>query len=204
MDPRNTSVQGFINISTQFLETLRDAWPEFQTELDQLKLVTVPADQGRLLETFRNTYGHLFTQAMAKDVSIFQDPLFAKHADKIAQCPPETMTVIWQYLEHLIRFATMRQMYSAIPENVMSVISEAVVSLKDQIEKGTIDQANINPFAIGQNVMNKLSPEAIEQMTSSLLGSEEQMNNVLQSMQILMGGGSNIPGAADLMKLLPK
>lgn len=201
MDPRTTAVKGFTNISTQFLETLRDAWPEFQTELDQLKN---HQNDPELLESFRTTYGHLFTQAMAKDASIFEDSLFAKYdaPNKIAQCPPETMTIIWQYLEHLIRFATMKQMYTVIPDNVMSVISEAVVSLKDQIEGGTLDQNNINPFAIGQSVMNKLSPESIQQMTNALLGSEEQMNQVMQSMQILMGGTNINP--TDIMKFLPK
>ena len=188
MNPVNDVATSFVDMATQLMNTLSDAWPsEFQP-------LTNVKDKKALLASFVATYGHLFAKASAKDITIFDDPVFNsyKPREKLSQID---VNILWQYIVPMVKFATMHDLYKGIPNNIMDVISGTVQDIKSQIDSGTLDMKTLNPFELGQSVMAKMNPDEVMRMTQSLLGNEQQMEQMMKSMQVLLSGsmGASMP-----------
>lgn len=193
MDPRILATNNFTGILKQLLDTVTEAWPE----LNSVRTIcnNVPKDQ--LIGKFHEHFQHLYRKGMSKDISLFQDPIFEPYniEAKLSECSADTLKILWEYIEHLVRFATMDNMYRGIPSNIMRIISGAVGSVKEKMDNGTMDESMLNPLKLGQDVMSQVSADEVENMTKELLSNEQQISNMLNSMQILLEGmGNNVPG----------
>lgn len=206
MDPRKSSSANFVDVATQFIETLADTWPNDFSDL-RTKLRTrarnLESDTDLLLK-FDETFKHLFEKSTHKDPSVFEDPFFDsyKAKQKFDESNQDTINVIWQYIEHLVRFTTMHKMYDGIPQGVMSVISNSILDVKTKLDDGSLDTKYLNPLELGQDVLAKLSPDDIQQMTNNLLGNEKSMLNMLNTMQILMQGMNQNNNTTNIMSML--
>jgi hypothetical protein len=195
------ATNNFSGILKQLLDTVTEAWPELESVRNICN--TVPKDQ--LTSKFHEHFQHLYRKAMTKDITLFQDPVFEAYGvqQKLTECTPETMKILWDYIEHLVRFATMDNMYRGIPSNIMRIISGAVGTVKERMDNGTMDESMLNPLKLGQDVMSKVSADEVEQMTQQLLSNEQQVSNMLNSMQILLEGmGPGMPNGDMLSGLL--
>lgn len=196
MDPRVMATNNFSGILKQLLDTVTEAWPELQSV--RVLCDNIPKDQ--LISKFHSHFQHLYRKGMTKDITLFDDPIFEAYnvQAKLSECTPETMKILWDYIEHLVRFSTMHNMYSGIPSNIMRIITGAVGSVKEKMDNGTLDESMLNPLKLGQDVMSQVSAEEVENMTQQLLSNEQQVSNMLNSMQLLLEGmgtsGNTIPG----------
>lgn len=66
------------------------------------------------------------------------------------------------------------------------MITESIGTVKDSLEKGTLDPKFMNPLELGQEVMNKLRPEDLAALTETLMNNQEEMMGMMSSMMNLM------------------
>lgn len=206
MDPRKSASKNFVDVALQFVETLAEAWPNEFSEY-RLKLRTrsrTLESDCKLVEDFHDKYKHLFDKTTLKDPSLFDDELLQQYKarEKYDASNQDTINVAWQYIEHMVRFATMYKMYDGIPSNVMNVISNSIDDVKSKLDSGTLDPKYLNPLELGQDVMSKINPADIQEMTQTLLGNEKSMQNMLNTLQILMTGMNSGAVGPNIMSLL--
>lgn len=181
VDPRSTVGVAFYDVSKQLVGTLSEAWPDrFSMDL------IWPQDQYLdMMKAFVKNFSHLFEKASRHDIAIFDDELLSKYKD-LALSSPDTLVIFWQYTDNLVRYATVEKMYTGIPTSIMGVITESIGTVKDSLEKGTLDPKFMNPLELGQEVMNKLRPEDLAALTETLMNNQEEMMGMMSSMMNLM------------------
>jgi len=181
VDPRTTVGVAFYDVSKQLIGTLSEAWPHrFSNDL------IWPRDRYLdMMQAFVKNFSHLFEKASRHDASIFDDDLLSKYKD-LATSSPDTLVVFWQYTDNLVRYATVEKMYTGIPSSVMGVITESIGTVKDSLEKGTLDPKYMNPLELGQDVMKKLRPEDLAALTQTLMSNPDEMMGMMSSMMNLM------------------
>lgn len=178
MDPRDAVSTGFYEVVVQFAKTLSETWPtRFPKDIWPVERKL------ELLDRFANDYSHLFERAQRHDASIFEDPILEEYKDLV---DPSSLTVFWQYSDHLVRFGSVYKMYGAIPTNVMGILGESIQDIKGKLEAGTLDPKYMNPLEIGQDVMKRLKPEDMQAMMSHLMSNQDQMMEMMSTVMGLM------------------
>jgi hypothetical protein len=185
MDPREAVSSTFRNVLDQLVGTLADAYPErFGTSKLQLSSQT---NNVAMIGSFCDTYSHLFERASRHDISIFDDPTLVQYKDLAKDgASADTLTVFWQYIDHLVRFGTIYKMYHGVPTGVMNVISESISSVKSKLDSGALDMKFLNPLELGQDVLSKLSPSDIEGLTAAVMSNQDQVMSMMSTMMSMM------------------
>lgn len=185
MDPREAVSSTFRNVLDQLVSTLADAWPDrFGAARTSLAAQT---NNVALIASFCDTYSHLFERATRHDMTIFEDASLKEYhelAKDVASA--DTLTVFWQYVDHLVRFGTIYKMYQGVPTGVMSVISESISSVKSKLDSGALDMKFLNPLELGQDVLSKLSPGDIEGLTAAVMSNQDQVMSMMSTMMSMM------------------
>jgi hypothetical protein len=49
--------------------------------------------------------------------------------------------------------------YSAVPDNLMKMVTDLSTEMSGKMKDGKMDMSELNPLALGQRVLSKLSPD---------------------------------------------
>lgn len=121
--------------------------------------------------------------------------LHAAHADDVATC--------WEYTQILARHANMYAMYKRCPKSLLTHIHRMAETLHASMASGTATAADINPLALGRQLMTQLRPEELSAFGASILedGALDGIVAMLQGMIGMLhdGGGGGASGGASGM-----
>lgn len=140
-----------------------------------------------------------------------QDNLIQKLdiAGKWNECDPETQEVIWEYVETLVYYGSMFTTYSAIPDSMMSSLSECAMSvIQEKAAAGmplTEENVQASLKDIAPKIMASMNQEDVmafgmkmlqnPSMMQDLMGMARNLNSVMPGlntpniMQNMMPGG---------------
>ena len=192
--------KAFYDMSIQFIDASIEVWPQdalLQIAAVQIRAVTEP---GSFLDQFDSIFGSYVDKLASKDTqALFEaakNPLVAALDIqlKFEGASESTRETIWTYITNLCRFVTMNKLYKHIPTNVLDAVSVAAEDLKVQMDNGTMDTANINPFELGQQVMAKFNPNEIQDIMKNIMSNQDVMNSMMTQMTSLLGQSGGLQG----------
>ena len=193
IDSKAAIHKAFYDMGLQFLEASVAAWPE-----DPLLPVAIVAfrglDHATSVELFVQHFGPFMDRLSKRDeAALFEagaNPQLAALdvEGKYKAANASTRETLWTYINHLCRFASMNKLYKHIPTQILGAVNEAAMSLKQQIDNGSVEASAVNPFELGQQVMSKFDPQQLESMMREMMGSPDAINSMLQSMNSLVAG----------------
>lgn len=205
---KTSTDSAFHEVTKQLIEASISAWPEdvlLPIALTQWSALE-PADA---LAIFEKHVGPLANKLSQRDTEalfeVGQDPALAALCikDKFTGANESTQSTLWTYIGHMCRFGTMNKLYSFIPTNVMTAVTDAAQELKSRMDSGDVDTKTINPMELGKSVMSKFKPEELDAMMKSLMASPDAMNTIMSQMNSIMESGSSFgSGGPDLSSLL--
>jgi len=97
----------------------------------------------------------------------------------------------------------MDKLYKHIPGNILASVTEAAESLKLQLDNGSVDPSNVNPFDLGKQVMAKFSTTEVETMMNDLMKNQDAMNVMMSQLSTMMQDSNNSGlDLSSIMKLM--
>jgi len=201
LDSKASIETAFLNLSIQFVESCVAAWPEdplLPIAASQIKALT----GAQAISLFENeAKNYLDGLSRRNEAALFELGRSTNLAalaieDKYKGANINTRDTIWTYLNHLSRFVSMYRLYSQIPSELLNAVNEAASGLKESIEKGSADMNSLNPFELGQSVMNKFTPEALDNIMKQMIGNPDSMTSLLNNMSGLVGSQAPALSAA--------
>jgi len=201
----------FFKIVAQFLETCTTTWPHeslIPLAISQIQLLS----PDECLTSFLSAFGPFLDRLANKDFLAVQElselPVLQGLSvhEKFMDLDEAKKELMWNYITNMCRLVTMNKLYSHIPSNVLGAVSEAAATLRAQIDDGTMNATNINPFELGQQVMAKFNHDEIEGIMTNLMKNQDIMNSVMSQMTGILGtsGLQNAIQSMDAKSGLPE
>jgi len=200
--------QAFFDMCVQLLEASVAAWPEdalLPLALSQFRLL----NPSRALELFETYFGSYASRLAQKDLNAIEEisklevvgPL--NIYEKFTSSNANTQGTLWAYLGHICKFSSMDKLYKHIPGNILASVTEAAESLKLQLDNGSVDPSNVNPFDLGKQVMAKFSTTEVETMMNDLMKNQDAMNVMMSQLSTMMQDSNNSGlDLSSIMKLM--
>jgi len=182
----------FHGIALEFVKNSAEAWPmEILLPIAYERIKSMSATLA--LDLFDSTFGPWVDKLTLKDEeALFEaakvpalDALDIQ--DKYTSANESTKATIWKFIGELCKYSTMNKLYKHIPSEILSAVSETANSLKQQIEDGTVDTTNLNPFELGQQVVSKFDPKQIKGLMTSLMSNESVMKSMVTQVTGMLG-----------------
>ena len=197
MEIEQSVEKGFHQMVVQLIEACVAAWPE--DPLMPLGLVEFKKlDEKDALKYFQTTFDSYLEGLTRKDTETLYkacaEPMFAGMdlQDKFSKANESTQHTLWTYIGHLCRFSSMKTLYKYIPDNVLASVSVAARGLKESLDSGTLDPKNIDPMALGQQVMSQFKAEQIEEMMNQITKDPKAMALMMSQMNSAMESGGGL------------
>jgi hypothetical protein len=211
-------LQSFLTMGIQFLDASNEVWPE-DTLIESWKHTVEEArengdDAMRSLAVtthcdFHEMFKSAYEKIRSRDESLMQDvapfPLLRvlDVQNKWRTAPLELRNTIWEYLNEIVKFANMYAIYKKCPNKIMNTVNSAAMSLVSRIRNGEIEMKDINPLQLSQDMMNRISPEDLENFGSSLVTDGGGVEGIMAMMQGVMTQMEDSGmGGGDLSKLM--
>jgi len=192
VDADSVLVEQFGTLVQQFLDASLEVWKDdsvllsYKVEFDETRIRF-------LLSEFLSLFGPFSQRLDAKDESLFDEetlqkflgPLNAK--EKYAGANLDTRTSIWEYVRQINQSATIKDVYSKCPEEMMSKVASLANSIVGEMNSGTLDISKLNPMELSMKLMQDLDPKMVEGWANSLM-TGNSMENMMRVMQSAMSG----------------
>lgn len=148
-----------------------------------------------MYQAFQATFGRLVSRILAKDDTVFSEPIpelqAVNAAGKWAEANAGTRETIWEYLKQIAQSASVSGIYDKCPKEVLDVVTNMASSMMSEVQSGSFDPSTINPMAISQKLMATLKPEDVKAWGERLTS-----EGGLEAMMSMMGTVlSTAPGA---------
>lgn len=111
-------------------------------------------------------------------------------AEKWGGADADTRACIYEYLDLLNRFARMHAMYAAVPQDMMSRITDVATKLAQDIESGAVTPDSIDLASVGQSVVSQVGKEELQEFAASMMSNQSQIQGMLQMVMQQQQGAS--------------
>ena len=199
-DLKSTTSDAFADLTGQFISALSEVFPECTGIREaclmyDLALKNTISQESRhaskikLIEGWHEEMSPYYERASQKDPTLFdvEFPLFKdinlseKWKDETVD--NDTREAIWQYIHELNRLSQMHcGLFDKIPGNTMARIQSTAMELAQKIEGGSMTMADLNLAEIGQNVVEGLDENELNQFTQNILGEMSTIQNLCGGM----------------------
>lgn len=197
----NSTLQGFTDMLSQFLEACMDVWPEDTTISDyKLKLdlsvnqAVSPALKKAAMEKVINAYHKCLTPYYARcnqrDPTVFTETniemfeevgLRQKWLDQ--GIDEDTREAVWEYVLELNRYAQLYSgLFSQIPSNTLGKIQETAMKMATKVQSGQMNLADLDLQQLGNDVVEDLDPKELEEFTQNIMADPSMLQNLCMSM----------------------
>lgn len=207
-------LERFGQLVFQFLEASCEVWStdtvlaEWKATFDANNAEPAKAKEftQRLFTQFVAEFKPLYPKLNAKDMSVFDEPLelFVKAnvAQKMKAADEGTRDTVWEYIKQIVQSATIGDVYSSCPDEMIKRVAGMADKIVKQIETGAFDISQLNPAEISKQMMEGIDPAQIEEWGKSLMNSGN-IDSIMGMMSGLMGQGASTPFGGQMPALNP-
>jgi hypothetical protein len=210
-DSGDILLEQFGQLAYQFLDASCEVWPDdsvlkgWKAEFDAAN--AVPAQSKafvkRAYDAFQDSFAPHFALLQNRDQAIFdQDIEFLTRVDargKYYAAHPDVQKTVWDYVKQLVQSATIGQVYSGCPKNMMDRVSTMADQIVKDIEAGKFNIAALNPAELSKQMMEGMDREELEAWSRSVM-QNGNLENIMGLVQNALGGnGGGLPGISPEM-----
>ncbi len=201
-DMREKAVESFVNMMSQFLESLSEVFPNclkvngyhlawsarFNTISDKQTFMEVGTEA---LESYHDSMAPFYDQCSQRDNSILYEDIDIMNNIDLKQkwedgMHPQTEQAIWDYIEKLNEFSNLYATYSSVPVGIVSTLQSMSQGLASQIQNGEMSLSDLNPLALAQQIRENVNASDIQQLA------ETAQTQGLGNTHLLMSLGSSM------------
>jgi len=208
-DLMDTTLLGFADMLTQFLEATSEVWPEDTVIRDYKLKMDLAINQAlspalkreameKVIHKWHTNLTPYYQRCAQRDPTVFTETesemilainLRAKWLDP--GIDEETRDCVWEYVLEMNRYAQLYSgLFSQIPSNTLGKIQSTAMGLASKIQSGQMNLADLDLNKLGRDVVNDLDEEEIEQFTQNIMQDPSVLQNLCSSM--LSGTGINM------------
>jgi hypothetical protein len=167
-----------------------------------------------MMDSFYTQFKEYFPMIMKKDSEIFSvthDIFLNMDAkNKWNLLSKETQEEVWTHMAQLVQYSNLGRMYTLCPSKMMNMITEMAEKVSKKVTDGEMDLASLNPMEMGQSLVSSLSQEELNEIGKTMMQKDtiesmmEMMNTSMKSLEVMQGGGSNLPQFPEIMNMFSK
>lgn len=208
-DLMETTLLGFTDMLTQFLDATSEVWPEDTVIRDYKLKINLAVNQAispslkkeameKLINKWHQYTKPYYQRCAQRDPTVFTETesemivainLREKWLDP--GIDEDTRDAIWEYVLEMNKYAQLYSgLFSQIPSNTLGKIQSTAMGLAAKIEAGQMNLADLDLNKLGQDVVNDLDEGEIEQFTQNIMRDPSVLQNLCSSM--LSGTGMNM------------
>lgn len=199
-------LERFGQLLYQFLDASSEVWPDddvlkgWKSKFDEANSNPRKAKVHVqvLFAEFVRDMKPLYSRINAQDATVLEEPvaLFVRlqAPQKYAGASAEVRETCWQYAKQIVQAASIGDVYSKCPEQMVKrVASLAETIVKDMEDGKGFDVSKLNPAEISRQMMEGMNPEDLEAWGKSLMTSGN-LETIMGLMNGMMGGGGGGSG----------
>lgn len=198
-------LERFGQLTYQFLDASTEVWntcpilKEWKNKYDEANTDPRKAKiyVQVLFAEFTRDFKPYFSRLNAKDATVFEEPFapFVKiqASEKFKSVPIDVQNTCWDYISQIVQSATIGDVYSKCPQDMLQRISTMADSIVNDIQNGSFDVTKLNPTEISKQMMQGMNPEELESWGKSLMDSGN-IEGIVSMMSGLLGGNNNLVG----------
>ena len=208
-DLMDTTLNGFVEMLTQFLHACSEVWPEDTVIRDYKLKIDLAINQAispqikkeamvKLINKWHTSLTPYYQRCAARDPTVFTETnaevilsinLREKWLDN--GIDEETRDCIWEYILEINRYAQLFSgLFSRIPSGTLNKIQSTAMNLANKIQEGKMNLADIDLNKLGRDVVDGLEEGEIEEFTQNIMSDPSTLQNLAASM--LSGTGINM------------
>lgn len=204
-DPKKSTVYIFYHTVLEYIKKLHSWYPEvpeFKVFLEEKPTMEnfddVLAED--LAKQFNDKFKASTKQVLEKDLDFLehQEFLHFQVKEKYEVATDEIRDEFWETFRNLLQFSSMIDMYSNLPNGMMSSITNMAGDMITKLQTGEMDITSLNPMQIGEMMMQNINQDELEKFAVNML-SGGNLENMMSLMQQSLGN-SELGGMLDMIK----
>lgn len=198
-------LERFGQLTYQFLDASTEVWSscpilkEWKAKYDEAN--TDPRKAKIFVQVlfaeFNRDFKPFFGRLNAKDATVFEEPFAPfvriQASEKFKSVAEDIQNTCWDYIVQIVQSATIGDVYSKCPEEMIKRISTMADTIVNDIQNNRFDITKLNPMEISKQMMQDLNPEDLEVWGKTLMDSGN-VESIMGMMSGILGGANGVAG----------